>query len=440
MAAYMSPAHRATTNQFERIEEAGRLQAPVLEILNAGSARMTKDIKRAFLNLSKQIHPDRGGNFDVLRATRATQIVARAFEQAKRAAEFDSYSRAGCTWTSTFDPLFLIPESLLYSRLLKAQQDAEEAEEAACAERCNTEDSNAASGDCSDDDDGVDGGAGLAALFIPLPPTPIPDVAEERFPDFVGVDYSPEHKAYIVESKKFYRKQQLHRARVKAKVLAKNRIEAARFGSLSWLPLPFEHLSPPQCGDMFEERWKTEQYVRSWTAMMGVQGGVQLKIDFDSVRASCTTCSLFCMVFNYQPKHGEWILRHFVGHDTGCFGAPTPADGATANEAACPCKSAYTAAQVARVVVSRILIDVDSLTIPQIRDAVKTSYLRPPSTRFLSNVKTAIATSMQTDRAVDMAALQGYAAALATCGHKVTPPCSWICCLLSRSPHAGLSF
>ena len=149
MAAYMSPAHRATTNQFQRIEEAGRLQAPVLEILNAGSARMTKDIKRAFLTLYKQIHPDRGGNFDVLRATRATQIVARAFEQAKRAAEFDSYSRAGCTWTSTFDPLFLIPESLLYSRLLKAQQDAEEAEEAACAERCNTEDSNAASGDCS---------------------------------------------------------------------------------------------------------------------------------------------------------------------------------------------------------------------------------------------------------------------------------------------------
>ena len=97
MAAYMSPAHRATTNQFQRIEEAGRLQAPVLKILNAGSARMAKDVKRASLTFPKQIHPDRGGNFDVLRATSASQIVARAFEQAKRTAEFDSYSRAGYT-------------------------------------------------------------------------------------------------------------------------------------------------------------------------------------------------------------------------------------------------------------------------------------------------------------------------------------------------------
>ena len=108
MAAYVSPAYVAAITQFQRIEEAARLQAPVLEILNAGSAKTVKDVKKAFLSLSRQIHPHRGGNFDVSQATSATQILARAFEQAKRAAEFDSYSKAGNTWTSRFDPLFLM--------------------------------------------------------------------------------------------------------------------------------------------------------------------------------------------------------------------------------------------------------------------------------------------------------------------------------------------
>ena len=85
MAAYVNPAVAAST-QFQRIEEAARRQAPVLEILNAGTAKTVQDVKSSFLSLSQQIHPHGGGKFDVSRATSATQIVARAFEQAKRAA------------------------------------------------------------------------------------------------------------------------------------------------------------------------------------------------------------------------------------------------------------------------------------------------------------------------------------------------------------------
>ena len=88
MAAYVSPAHLATMLQFDRIEAAARLAAPVLEILNAGSATTVKAVKKAFISLSKQIHPHRGGNFDTERALSAQVIVARAFEQATRAAEF----------------------------------------------------------------------------------------------------------------------------------------------------------------------------------------------------------------------------------------------------------------------------------------------------------------------------------------------------------------
>jgi len=465
MAAYVSPAHLATTLQFDRIEDAARREAPVLEILNAGSATTVKAVKRAFLSLSKQIHPHRGGNFDPVRATSAQVIVARGFEQAKRAAEFDSFKNADYTWTSNFDPEFVIPGNLLFSpeesdeeeELLKAQQDAEEAEvpareaaqavaealHAARAARGYEEDSDAAGGDGSDDggggDDDADSGdttpgAGLAALFVAVPCTPIPDVAAEKFPEFDGVPFSAEHKAHIVESKKFYRTQQVRRAKSKAKVVAKNRLAAAKLESLSWLPLSFEDVPTPEIGLVFQQRWQAEQFVRSWTAKIGVQTGVQLKIALDSMRASCSTCSGFCMVLHYQPKSGQWVLRKFVDHHTGCFGAPTPADGATAKEAACVCKSAFTATQVARLVLNSPLIDLDGVNLSKIRGVVSTCYSRLPSNRFLGSVKNALATSMRVDREVDMAALPGYAAALVACGHQVTPPRSRPCCLLFRSP------
>ena len=110
--AYMSPAHQATMRQFGRIEEAARNNAPVLEILNAGEfgvERTAKAVKKAFLKLCMQIHPHRGGNFDTVWATSAMVIAARAFEQAKRSAEFDAYFHMGFRLTSTFDPGFLIP-------------------------------------------------------------------------------------------------------------------------------------------------------------------------------------------------------------------------------------------------------------------------------------------------------------------------------------------
>ena len=44
MAAYVSPAYLATMLQFDRIENAARREAPVLEILNAGSATTVKAV------------------------------------------------------------------------------------------------------------------------------------------------------------------------------------------------------------------------------------------------------------------------------------------------------------------------------------------------------------------------------------------------------------
>ena len=75
--------------------------------------------------------------------------------------------------------------------------------------------------------------------------------------------------------------------------------------SFSWLPLPLEDLPTPKTGQVFEQRWQAEQFVQSWTAKIGVQGGVLLKIILEAIRASCSTCSRFCTVFNYQPSPGQ---------------------------------------------------------------------------------------------------------------------------------------
>jgi hypothetical protein len=85
---------------------------------------------------------------------------------------------------------------------------------------------------------------------------------------------------------------------------------------------------------MFEQRWQAEQHTRSWAALKGVHGGVKIAKNHESLSASCNTCSTFCMGYTYQPSSGHWFLKKFAVHEAGCFGAQTPADGATAVESA----------------------------------------------------------------------------------------------------------
>lgn len=316
-------------------------------------------------------------------------VVARSWEQARRAAEFDAYERAGNIWTSTpYDPDFIVPGILWFSsedtedetEFLRAQEAAEEVEArvaAAITISSDEEDDGGAAagggggsgavagggGGVDDDDDGDEGGGGeLAALLIPAPFVPVPVVAEATFPDFQGVAYSSEHKAYIVASKLFYRKEVHRRSKAKGKFLAKSRLDADKLASLSWLPLRPGEIEEPEIGMVLSARWKAEQFARSWAATKGVQGGIKIYMDYESLLVECNTCASFRMGFNYQPSTGEWTLRNFSGHELGCFGAPTPADGATPGEATRACKSAFTANQVARLVVSSVLADANMNT------------------------------------------------------------------------------
>ena len=87
--AYVSPAHQAVLDEMDRIEKAVAGKVSVLEILSPGSSsRNIKDVKKGYLRQAQRLHPHRGGNFSKERAGSAFGIVARAWEQVKRAAEF----------------------------------------------------------------------------------------------------------------------------------------------------------------------------------------------------------------------------------------------------------------------------------------------------------------------------------------------------------------
>ena len=95
-----------------------------------------KQVSRAYTRLTKTIHPHLGGKFVEERASNVARIVIRAFQQAKRAAEFDAYFNAGKTWTSSYDDNFIVTWVLFYSEeeleeereLIKAQEAFEEAD------------------------------------------------------------------------------------------------------------------------------------------------------------------------------------------------------------------------------------------------------------------------------------------------------------------------
>ena len=218
--------------------------------------------------------------------------------------------------------------------------------------------------------------------------------------------------------------------------MAKNRLRAAKLPSLLWLPLPTQSIQPAETGLVWYDSWQAERYVRAWAASKGVQGGVKIKKDYELLQASCRTCSTFHMRFNYQPSSGHWILRKFADHNDGCLGAPTPVDGATVAECARACKSAFTAQQVARAVLNSpdANLDINQTTI---RNVVSNFYTRMPSTSFIRSVKKATRNSMAADRAVEMAALEEYAAALRDLGHMVLNHIETLCCLLYSSGHVS---
>ena len=108
----VSMANQAAVQaQFARLQGVTILW-PVLDVLNAPGTEL-KQLKRAYIQLAQQIHPDRGGNFDTGSATDCMKICSRAYEQAGRLAGYAGWD--GHSMDMPADPQFVIPDTLLYT-------------------------------------------------------------------------------------------------------------------------------------------------------------------------------------------------------------------------------------------------------------------------------------------------------------------------------------
>jgi hypothetical protein len=254
---------------------------------------------------------------------------------------------------------------------------------------------------------------GMAALFVPV--DAVPDNTEE-FPDFIGNTGTEEHKEYLKQKRAF----QLKRSRAKSKKIAQERLEVDRLASLQWLPISLFAIPPAVIGMLIPARWMCEQLARGWAARDGVQHGISIKMNHETATARCRTCSQFSVVFNYQPSSGQWKLNTNNQHMSTCLGVLLPSDVVAPALKPAPCKSAYTANQVARIIHGEAAAD-PSITTQKIRSLVvaKGLFSRLPPLRFFGKVKNYSTKFLQMNRVLDMASLTGYALALRRCGHKV---------------------
>lgn len=254
---------------------------------------------------------------------------------------------------------------------------------------------------------------GMACLIIPVDVPP--EDFDEEYPSFAGVMGSPEHSEYL----KLRRADQKRRSSSKSKAKAKARVEADKHASLTWQPIPFVFLPMAELGMSFPSRWMCDQFIRGCAARDGVQRGINIKMNHEKVTATCRSCKEYTIVFNLQPSNFTWKLKQLSNHPPSCFGLSTPADGAS-SEKARPCKSAYTAAQMARLVLGDAASN-PNISTQRLRAILTTKaiFSRPPNGRFFGGVKKQTIKMLNANRIVSMAALEGYAALLRSQNHKV---------------------
>lgn len=167
-------------------------------------------------------------------------------------------------------------------------------------------------------------------------------------------------------------------------------------------------------------RWQCEQLIRAYTAYEGVQNGVNISQSFEKVcmkcrRKECTST----FVFDWQPRTGLWKLNKFIEHSDGCGGQRVGTDEDTSFEKKY-CTPAYTPLQVSRAVLGEASSD-PNITAAKIGCLVRAKqiYKRQPPDSHYRSVRLDILRHMTASRAVDMAALEGYAELLRSCGHTV---------------------
>jgi hypothetical protein len=221
------------------------------------------------------------------------------------------------------------------------------------------------------------------------------------------------------------RGKQKRKAKQKAKQKAKAAIHRDKLASLTWRPKSIATVESAVVGTIFNARWECEQNARGLAASLGLQKGLVISMNHEKLTSKCPNSNCNAVVsYCFQPSMGKWKVKQVVDHEATCFGVPTPADGAKVGDKAAPCKSAYLPRQAATVVAEAANAD-PSISTRTIGAILRSSgiFLRNPSGRFFHAVGEIIRLGKEASRAVDMAALPGYARLLRECGHTVSPCC-----------------
>lgn len=214
------------------------------------------------------------------------------------------------------------------------------------------------------------------------------------------------------EANRKYWRRSMERARIS--------LEAERRAAESWKPAAVKKVEP-EVGVQFSARWMCEEYCRRFTASLGIQDGIKLHQTIERLSMTCKRKECHSTLrFQRQNASGKWKLLSFIPHENECMGTET----CTSNDRTSTtkyCTPAYTARQVARLVVPELKNNpkLSTATIAAIVRA-KGIYARQPSPRHYRAIRQIVMSLREKQREVDMASLSGFAQLLTEKGHTVS--------------------
>lgn len=220
-----------------------------------------------------------------------------------------------------------------------------------------------------------------------------------------------------ISEKKMRRSMQKRASKNRTMERAKAAIRAEAEGSLTWRPRRCVEVSL-QVGIQVNFRWKCEQLIRAYTAYIAVNDGIYISQSLEKVVMKCRRSECGArIVFDWQPRSGLWKLNKFLEHCNECYGHGLPSNSAGRTNA---CAAAYTPRQVARAVLEEASSE-PNISAAKIAQLVKAKdiYRRQPPMSHFRSVRVEILKHMAASRSVDMAAMDGYADVLRSCGHTV---------------------
>lgn len=175
-------------------------------------------------------------------------------------------------------------------------------------------------------------------------------------------------------------------------------------------------------GATFRARYECERNGRANCAKLGLQNGVTVRQDHESVKIHCGNKDCKSEIrYSYQPSSTLWKCTTFrSSHLEACCGAPTPSDSPTGAASSKYPVPAYMARQVAQLILHDLRSN-PNLNSRAVAEKVQSLgiFSRDPRPEYFGQVLSAAAKYAVAKRAVEMAAIGRYADLLNACGHEV---------------------